>query len=70
MEGREETPFLIKTLILMSKFSMEACLQMSYEFVVQIKEKHILSYHVQKRQKVLKKIYFFYISKFIFQNGL
>ena len=42
---------LIKTLIFISKFSMEALPQMNYEMVVQRKEEQIMSYHVPKRPK-------------------
>ena len=38
----------------MAKFSMEACLQMSYELVFQREEGHILSYHVKKNIKYFK----------------
>ena len=40
----------------MSKFSMEAFLEINYELVFQRKEGHIFSYHVPKRPQVLKKI--------------
>ena len=46
----------------MSKFCMEACLQMTYELVVQRKEGHVFLYHVSKRLKMLKKIDFSYIK--------
>ena len=71
MDGVEETPILYcvlkKTLIFISKFNMEACLQMSYALVVQRKEGHILLYHVPERPK---KIYLKQISKFKFQYRL
>ena len=56
MDGGEETPFFgfcdsNKTLIFLSKFSMEACLEIKYELGFQRKEGHIFSYHVPKRQK-------------------
>ena len=58
-----------ETLIFMSKFSMEAFLEINYELVFQRKEGHIFSYHVPKRPKVLKKIEFWYfkvqVSKWI-----
>ena len=53
---------LNETLIFMSKFSMEAFLEINYEFVFQRKEGHIFSYHVPKQPKVLKKIYFWYFK--------
>ena len=51
----------------MSKFSMETCPLMSYEFVVQRKEGHILSYHVLKTN-IFKET--FDILKLRFQSGL
>ena len=51
-----------ETFIFMAKFSMEACLQMSYELVFQREEGHILSYHVPITSNVLKKIYFWYFK--------
>ena len=46
MDGGEETPFWdfvtrIKTLIFMSKFSMEGFIEINYELVFQKKEGHI-----------------------------
>ena len=41
-----------ETLIFMSKFSMEAFIEINYELVFQRKEGHILSQHVPKRPKV------------------
>ena len=46
----------------MSKFSMEAFLEINYELVYQRKEGHIFSYHVPKRPKILKKIDFWYFK--------
>ena len=46
----------------MSKYSMEAFLEINYELVFQRKEWHIFSYHVPKKQTVLKKIYFWYFK--------
>ena len=46
----------------MAKFSMKACLKMSYELVFQRKEGHIFSYHVPKQLNVLKKVYFWYFK--------
>ena len=37
-----------ETLIFMSKFSMEAFLEINYELVFQRKEGHIFSYHPKK----------------------
>ena len=42
-----------ETLIFMSKFSFEAFLEISYEFVFQRKEGHIISYHVPKRPELV-----------------
>ena len=41
---------------------MDACPQMSCELVFQTKEEYILSYHVHKRSKEFKKIYFWYVK--------
>ena len=49
-----------ETFILMSIFSMKTCPQMKYEYVVQRKEGHNVSYHVPKRQNVEKKINIWY----------
>ena len=59
MDGGEESHFFIfcdpnKTLILMSKFSMEACPQLKFELVVQRKKGHIFSYIFPKKTKSLK----------------
>ena len=51
-----------ETLIFMSKFSMEAFLEINYELVFQWKEEHIFSCHVSKKPKVLKKIDFWYFK--------
>jgi hypothetical protein len=42
----------------MSKFRIEAFLEINYELVLQRKEEHIFSYHVPKRTKVYRKIDF------------
>ena len=47
-----------ETFIFMSKLRVEACPQMKYELVVQQKKGQNVSYLVQKRQKVEKKINF------------
>ena len=65
MEGKN--PFFTfcdsnETFIFMAKFSMEACLQMSYELVFQRKKGHIFSYHVPKQLNVLQKVYFWYFK--------
>ena len=52
----------------MSKFIIEACLQMKYEFGVQRREGHILTYHVLKRPRVKKNT--FDIPTFKFKKGL
>jgi hypothetical protein len=46
----------------MSKFSMEAFLEIYFELVFQRKEEHIFSYHVPKKPTVLKKINFYYFK--------
>ena len=53
---------LNETLVFMSKFSMEAYLEINYELVFQIKEVHIFSYHVPEIPEVLKKIDFWYFK--------
>ena len=60
----------VSFMIVMSKFSMEACPQMKYELVVQRKEGHIFSYHVRKERKKFKRKLTFDIPKFKFQIGL
>ena len=46
----------------MSKFSMEAFLEINYELDFQRKEGHIFSWNVQKRLKVWKKTDFWYFK--------
>ena len=56
----------VSLMIFISIFSMEACPQMKYELVVQRKEGHICSYHVQKKR--FKRKFTFDIPEFKFQK--
>ena len=64
MDGEDESVFHLfdmnETFIFMSKFSMKACPQINHKLVIPRKEGHNFSYHVPKRPKVKKKIYFLY----------
>ena len=51
-----------ETLIFMTKFSMEAFLEINYELDFQRKEGHIFLWHVPKRPKVWKKTDFWYFK--------
>ena len=52
----------------MSKYTMEACPQISYDLIFQSKQGPIFSYHIKKNKKCPKNT--FDLSKFKFQNGL